>query len=187
MKRFMSVALAITVSTLLTTPTLGQRRGPFVAAGGALAFGNVDCTFCTSGTKLAGFGFVEVGGAPSDRAHVGLEASYWRGSEADTTREYFKVTANVHLYPNPDIPFSFKAGFGAGRYAEVSGDDELSSNGFVFDVGAQYDFPLSQRFSVGPFVTYSVAPDQRAKRNKIGLSSRLELTLLRFGGRVRWQ
>ena len=187
MTRVTSAALVVLVSIFLTTPLLGQRRGLFVAVGGAPAFANINCTFCTDGTKLGAFGFVEVGGTPSERTQVGLELSYWRGSDADTAREHIKVTANVHLFPNPQIPLALKAGFGAGRYAEVSGGDELSSNGFVIDVGAEYYFQLSRRFSFGPFFTYYVSPDQGAKLNKFGVSSRLDFTLLKLGGHVRWQ
>ncbi len=187
MTRVTSAALVVLVCTFLTTPLLGQRRGLFVAAGGAAAFANINSLFSTDDTKLGAFGFVEVGGTPSERAQVGVELSYWRGSDADTAREHFKVTANIHLLLNPQVPLALKAGFGAGRYAEVSTNHELSSNGFVFDVGAEYHFQLSRRFSFGPFFTYSVSPDQGAKRNKLGVSSRLDFTLLRLGAYLRWQ
>jgi hypothetical protein len=99
--------------------------------------------------------------------------------------------AVLRYYPSTSMPLLVHAGLGVGRYAEerVSGTGNswaLSAHGFTFDVGAGYEFPLSQRFKFGPVVRFVSARAHKATRNQLCELQDMEGRFLRIGAQITW-
>jgi hypothetical protein len=170
----------------LSAQRIDQRRGLWFSAGVAAASLDLDCSFCTDDRKLGPAVYLQAGGTPSRQIIVGVEANGWRASDPDTTREFVTVSAVLYYYPAVQPAIFVKAGFGGGRYAEVSGPDDLSATGFMIQLGAGYDLSVGGQFWAAPFFHYQIAPDFKGKRNRIGLSNRISLNVLQLGARLSW-
>ncbi len=190
MLRFTSASLLLATALCLATPASAQyiddRRGIWFGVGlGALST-KINCSFCSEDRKLGPSGTVMIGGTPSARTLAGVEVSYWRATDPDTTREYAAATAFLMYYLSTQTPLFLKGEFGIGRYAEVSGTDNLSANGFSLKFGLGYDFRIAGRFWTAPYFNFGWAPDQKGTRNKLGIASDFSLNMLEAGIRVSW-
>ncbi len=164
----------------------GDRRGLWFGLGVAPASVHAKCARCSADRKLGYAGYVHIGGSFSPRLRAGVEATGWRQSDPDSTREYGAVTLMVLLHPVPTSPVYLKVGVGAGRYAERGGSDLLSANGFATLLGAGADFRIRQRITIGPYVNYVFSNNQALKVNRLLQFTELDLNMVQFGVGGRW-
>ncbi len=190
MLRIASACFFVATALCIAVPATGQhiddRRGIWFALGLAATSTRIDCTFCSGERKLGPSGYVQIGGTPSRRTLAGVEVSYWRMSEPDTTREYAAATAFLLYYLSVERPLFLKGAFGIGRYAEVSGADQLSATGFSIQLGAGYNLRVTGQLWMAPFINFAWAPDQKGTRNKIGIISELNLNMFQGGISISW-
>ncbi len=164
----------------------GERRGLWLGLGVAPASVHAKGVRCSADRKLGYAGYIQIGGSISTRLKLGAEATGWRQSDADSTREYGAVTLVLLLHPVPTSPVYLKVGVGAGRYAERGGSDLLSANGFAALLGAGADFRIGQRITIGPYVNYLFSNNQNQKVNRLLQFTTLDLNMVQFGVGGRW-
>jgi hypothetical protein len=190
MLRFTSACLLVATALCIAVPATAQhiddRRGMWfgIGLGGMLA--KINCSFCTDARKLGPAGYVQIGGTPSRLSLAGVEVDYWRQSDSDSTREYASATAFLIYYVSADKPLFLKGAFGIGRYAEVSGLDELSVHGFSIQLGLGYDISITERLWIAPYFNVVWAPNQEGTRNKLGITSDFSLNMLQAGAQLSW-
>jgi hypothetical protein len=180
------VSTALCVATPATAQRIDDRRGIWFAVGFGAMSTEMNCTFCSEDRKLGPSGYAQIGGTPSVKTLAGLEFSYWRATDPDTTREYAAATASLLYFLSPEKSLFLKAGLGVGRYAEVSGPDQLSTNGFLIQVGLGYDFRLTPHLWTAPYFNYFWAPDHKGTRNRIGITSEFSLNMFQAGIKLSW-
>ncbi len=164
----------------------GERRGVWFGIGVAPASVHARCAQCSADRKLGYAGYIHIGGSLATRIKAGVEATGWRQSDADSTREYGAVTLVVLLHPVPTGPVYLKVGVGAGRYAEQGGSDLLSANGFATLLGAGADFRIRQRITIGPYVNYLFSNNQDKNVDRLPQFGTLDLNMVQFGVGGRW-
>ena len=194
--RYTTPLLLAAIFGLCASPVDGQRRtrrsALWISGGAELGYATIECRVCNTDAVIGPVGFVQIGGSPSQKALLAVEFSYWR-SDADTTaQEYALAMAVVRYYPSLGMPLFIHAGLGVGRYAEervLSTSDSwaLSAHGFAFQLGAGYEFPLSERFKFGPMVRYVSALGHKPTRNQVGELQDMEGQWLRIGAQVTWR
>ena len=182
-----TLAVALGVAAPAEAQHIDDRRGFWIGLGVGAALTKVNCDFCGTDRTLGPSGFVQLGGTPSRKTLAGVEVTYWRGSDPDTTREYVSATAIVKYYFSIEYPVFVKGGGGIGRYAEeTSTGDAVSSSGFSFVVGTGYDLRMTARIWAAPYVNYVIAPAQEGTRNRIALSTDISQNLWQFGVRLSY-
>ncbi len=164
----------------------GERRGLWFGLGVAPASVHAKCVRCSDDRKLGYAGYIQIGGSISRRLKVGVEATGWRQSDPDSTREFGAVTLVALLHPVPTGPVYLKVGIGAGRYAQRGGPNLLSANGFATLLGAGADFRIRQRITIGPYVHYLFSNDQDQIVNRLLQFTTLDLNMVQFGVGGRW-
>ncbi len=165
----------------------GERRGLWFGLGVAPASVHAECARCSADRKLGYAGYIQIGGSFSPRLKAGVEATGWRQSDADSTREYGAVTLVLLLHPVPTSPVYLKVGVGTGRYAQRGGSNLLSANGFATLLGAGADFRIRQRITIGPYVNYLFSNNQDQNVNRLLQAATLDLNMVQFGVGGRWQ
>jgi len=192
----MTLLLAIIVGLCGPSPMDGQRltrrSGLWLSAGADFAYGKANCRVCNADAAWGPAGVVQIGGSPSQKALVSIELSYWNATADTTAQEYALAMAAIRYYPVQRGPFFVIAGFGVGRYAEervspTGASWSLSANGFSFEVGAGYEFPLTGRIKIGPVARYISAGGHKVKLNQLGESRDMTGRWLRVGAQVTWR
>ena len=196
MKYSIPLLLAATVGFCVASPAHGQqltrRSGLWISGGVDIAYTTIECgVWCNTDAGLGPVGVVQIGGTPSQKASIALELSYWRTSADTSARDYGLAMALIKYHPLPGIPLFLKFGGGVGRYGEERSPAEgapwaLSANGFAFQVGAGYEFPLLGRLNIGPTVSFVSALGHKAKRNRLAVSD-MTGKWFRLGAQVTWQ
>jgi len=180
------VATALCTAVPASAQHIDDRRGMWVGIGLGGMSTKINCSFCTDARKLGPAGYVQIGGTPSSNTLAGVEVDYWRESDSDTTREYASAAAFIMYYVSTDKPLFLKGAFGIGRYAEVSGPDQLSVHGFSILLGLGYDIRITDRLWTAPYFNFLWAPDQEGTRNKLGIASKFSLSMLQGGVKLSW-
>jgi len=190
MLRLTSACLLVATALCAAAPASAQhiddRRGMWVGIGLGGMSTNINCSFCTDARKLGPAGYAQIGGTPSRHTLAGVEIDYWRVSASDTTREYASAVAFLMYYISLERPLFLKGAFGIGRYAEVSGPDQLSVHGFSIQLGLGYDIAIANHLWIAPYFNLVWAPNQEGTRNKLGISSDFSLSMLQAGIQLSW-
>jgi hypothetical protein len=177
MTRLTSIVLAAVIWCGMTSPLTGQSyshgRGFWVAGGAGMGYAKIECgSICNQDAAFAPVGVLQLGGTPSRKVMVALELSYWRHVADTTAQDHGTGMAVIRYSPMAQTPLYIKVGAGVGRYGEeripATGQRwALSGNGFTFQLGAGYEFPLSERLGVGPAISFVRAVGHKSQRNRL--------------------
>lgn len=115
--------------------------------------GALTCPFCTNEGKggIAGMVGMETTWRPGIR--LGLEADWWMHSGGGSSRTVLAAAPVTHLYLNRNSPFFFKLGVGIARFTASSDEEELRTTAMSAVVGVGYEFRLSGRNVLVPYVS----------------------------------
>ena len=116
--------------------------------------GALTCPFCSGEGKggLAGVVGVELPFRTGLR--FGLEGEWWLHSGGGSTRSVLAAVPVVHFYPAASGPLFFKLGLGVARFSASSDEEELRSTSLSGLVGVGYEFRLSSRSALIPYVSW---------------------------------
>jgi hypothetical protein len=154
-----------------TSFTLGLSKGS----------GALTCAFCSGDGKggIAGMLSIEV---PFQRAmRAGIEADWWMHSGGGSSRTVFAAIPVVHFYKSANSPLFFKVGLGIGRYSASSEEEELRTTALSGVVGAGYEFRLSNRNVLIPYVSWVSGAGGDMRLNGALVTPRGGLSLLQYG------
>ena len=115
--------------------------------------GALTCPFCTNEGKggVAGMVGMETTWRPGIR--LGLEADWWMHSGGGSSRSVLAAAPVAHLYLNRKSPLFLKIGVGIARFTASSDEEELRTTATSAVVGAGYEFRLSGRNVLIPYLS----------------------------------
>jgi hypothetical protein len=180
---------------LVSTPTIAQAQldeafrepGLWAQVGGGLATVKAECSVCRTGRTGGLHGSLAVGGSLSNRARIGVEGFFFYRSSADTSVEMQGAFAIGELQPFPDLPFTFYAGIGGARYAQLAISDLTSAVGLAFTGGIKGDLGLSRHFHLVPYLKYVQTSSLPAKFNGLPQLNEAKVSAFLFGLAVGWR
>ncbi len=188
--KHMVMALAMVVLALLPRTVQAQedweRPGLWMTGGGGYGSAQTDCVRCSVDRHNSFAFLVGIGGSASRTIRFGVEAVGWFQSAADTSREYFAGVVITRFFPFETIPVSVQVGVGGGRYAEAGGGDVLEAFGFVFDLGASYDYRFARALDARLFARYLFSNGLTTRVNRQVQFTDLNFNMLYVGIALVW-
>ena len=151
--------LILFIASVLPRVSLAQRPAEAPARtsftlGISKGAGALTCPFCTGEGKggLAGVLGIEKLYRPGMR--LGLEADWWLHSGGGSTRSVLAAAPVAHLYTSRTSPFFIKLGVGIARFTASSDEEELRTTAIAGVIGAGYEFRLSSKNVVVPYLSW---------------------------------
>lgn len=155
------IVVAAALCAALATPARAQEapRGPQPQGlWGAVSLGfagtKTDCSNCTDpGYVGNGSTIIEVGGTVSRHVRLGAEFFGWDQATGNAKGQLGLLLAATRWYPDGDLPFYLKFGFGLGRGRAEGADStgtpfEELRTGLGVMVGLGWDLRVARNFSV---------------------------------------
>jgi hypothetical protein len=143
--------------------------------------GALTCTFCSGEGKggIAGMFGIET---PLRRTmRMGIEADWWMHSGDGSSRSVLAAIPVIHFYKSPNSPLFFKVGLGLGRYSASSETEELRTTALSGVVGAGYEFRLSNRNVLIPYVSWVSGAGGDMRLNGALVTPQGGLSLVQYG------
>lgn len=98
---------------------------------------------------------LRIGGTPSAKVRLGGELFGWSANNGPATERTVGLLLDAQLYPAAGSGFYLKGGAGMGWSSYLyPGFATTTENGFIFNVGVGYDFPVSRNLQVAPMVDF---------------------------------
>lgn len=149
-----TVAVALFASESAAQQSPGGSRRVSTTIGLSKGAGALTCPFCTNEGKggIAGMVGIETTWRPGIR--VGLEADWWMHSGSGSSRSVLAAAPVAHLYTSRTSKLFIKLGVGIARFTASSEEEELRTTAVSGIFGAGYEFRLSGRNMLVPYVSY---------------------------------
>ncbi|MGH7503376.1 MAG: hypothetical protein ACREL7_16740 [Longimicrobiales bacterium] len=166
-------------------PRPSRPGGMFLGAGAGGGWTRAACSYCRRDYSFGPVVFARIGGRLGPRSLLGAELSGWtrNDGEEDVRLLTGSLMAVGWLYPNPDGPFYLKGGLGAITF-RVFGDgddDDLSSLGPALQLGAGYEFRLSDRVLLTNYANLQASRFGKLRSGETVVVDNLGVTALQFG------
>ena len=147
-----SLAL-VTAAGAASAQSTGSSRRNSYTIGISKGAGALTCPFCTNEGKggIAGMLGMETTWRPGVR--LGVEADWWMHSGGGSSRSVLAAVPVTHLYLDSNSPLFFKLGVGIARFTASSDEEELRTTAVSGILGAGYEFRLSGRNVLVPYVS----------------------------------
>jgi hypothetical protein len=159
--------------------------GMFYGAGAGGGWTRAACGYCRRDYSFGPVVFARIGGTLVPRSLLGAEASGWTKGDAEEDVRLLtgSLMAVAWLYPNADEPFYLKGGLGAITYRVYGNgdDDDLASLGPAIQLGAGYEFRLSDRTLLTNYVTIVASRFGKLRAGEVIVVDNLGVTSLQFG------
>jgi hypothetical protein len=159
--------------------------GMFCGAGAGGGWTRVACSYCRRDYAFGPVVFARLGGSLGQRALLGAEASAWTRNDAEEDVRLLtgSLMAVAWLYPSADGPLYLKGGLGAVSYRVYGAgdDDDLSSLGPALQLGAGYEFRLSDRLLLTNYVNVLASRFGKLRSGEVIVVDNLGVTSLQFG------
>ena len=186
-RRHMRLAFVAALACALATisqPAGGQQfaqRRTSYTFGLSKGSGALTCTFCSGEGKAGVAGMLSIE-TPFRRAvRVGLEADWWLHTSGGATRSVVAAIPVVHFFASPSSPIFFKAGLGVGRFSASSDEEELRTTAISGVLGVGYEFRLSNRNVLVPYVSWLSGSGGDMRLNGALVTPFGGLSLLQYG------
>ena len=150
----------------------------FGLSGGSAA---LTCQFCNGEMKGSFAGMLGVESAVRPAVRLGLELQWWRYSGGGATRSVIAGAPVVHFHPFSSRRFFLKTGLGLARFAATSSEEELYTGVIAAIVGAGYDFRLTPRYVLVPYVSWLTGGSGTMRLNGEAVTPRSGVSLLQYG------
>ena len=186
------VGCAVLSASMVPTASAQYQRSGFWFLGGAGgASGSVDLEGFIDSKTLGLSGFVAGGGTISSSVLLGMEATGWYASSADTTQKAGMFLAVALFYPSKTLPIYIKGGAGLAsvQYDRLEQDVAIryKGDGLGTELGLGADFRVSEKFQVGAFFNW-LQSTVESTRNQLPLVvSNIKISLLQFGVSLKYQ
>ena len=183
--RFATVVLS--ACALITSAAIAEAQQP--AAGRRTSFtigvskgaGALTCNFCSSEGKGGIAGMISIE-APFRRSmRWGFEADWWMHSGRGARRSVLAAMPVFHMYVSPSSPLFVKAGLGIGRFTASSEEEELRTTALSGVVGVGYEFRLSNRNALVPYVSWVSGSGGDMRLNGARVTPYGGLSLMQYG------
>lgn len=98
---------------------------------------------------------LRLGGTPSATTRVGVEVLGWSADNGPTTESTIGLLGHLQLYPSKLAGFYVKGGLGYGwSGVDFHDGSKATESGFMFNVGAGYEFNVSRNVAIGPVADF---------------------------------
>ncbi|HEY3933390.1 MAG TPA: outer membrane beta-barrel protein [Gemmatimonadales bacterium] len=99
---------------------------------------------------------LRLGGTPSRNFRLGGELLGWSADNGPTTERTVGLLLSGQFYPSPRDGFYLKGGLGLGWNSDDfhDGSPRVTETGFLGNVGAGYDFPLTPHVAISPVIDF---------------------------------
>jgi hypothetical protein len=147
----LSIVLSLGVSITDSAAAFGQspaphlREGAWFSAGVGGGWARVNCAICRTDRNPGPAAVLRFGTTLRPGLLVGGELDGWTRSSDDVRSLLTSGSAAAYIYPNLERGLFLKAGVGLVRY---SIDSDVSTNLIGLALGAGYEFPISETFSI---------------------------------------
>lgn len=150
----------------------------FGVSGGSAA---LTCQFCSGEMKGSFAGMLGVETAVRPTVRLGLELQWWRYSGGGATRSVIAGAPVVHFHPFSSRRFFLKTGLGLARFTATSSEEELYTGVIAAIAGAGYDFRLTPRYVLVPYVSWLTGGSGTMRLNGAAVTPRSGVSLLQYG------
>lgn len=154
-----------------TSYTLGLSKGS----------GALTCTFCSGEAKGGVAGTLGIETPFRRSIRIGIEADWWMHSGGGANRSVLAAIPVFHFYASPSSPLFLKVGMGVGRFAISSDEEELRATAISGVIGAGYEFRLSNRNVLIPYVSWVSGSGGDMRLNGSLVTPDGGLSLLQYG------
>lgn len=162
-----------------TSAPEGRRvSATFGLSSGAAA---LTCQFCSGEMKGSFAGMLGVETALRPAVRLGLELQWWRYSGGGATRSVIAGAPVVHFHPFRSRRLFVKTGLGLARFSATSSEEELHTGVIAAVVGAGYDFRLTPRYVLVPYVSWLTGGSGTMRLNGEAVTPRSGVSLLQYG------
>jgi len=172
------------------TPVNGQQstvsaRGIFLGGVAGAGWTRVGCDYCRRDFEAGPTASVHVGTHVRPGLRMGAELSGWThgDGEEDVRLVMGALTAVAWLHPRPGGPFFVKGGLGWVTY-RVWGDgddDDLASGGPGIQLGAGWEFRLSEALTVSNFLHVTASAFGKLRSGETVVVDNLGVTSIQLG------
>lgn len=179
------IALGVAGEARAQEPPSARPGGLFYGAGAGGGWTRAACGYCRRDYSFGPIVFARLGGTLGERSLLGAEASLWTKSDAEEDVRLLtgSLMAVAWLYPSADGPLYLKGGLGAVTY-RVYGegdDDDLSSLGPALQLGAGYEFRLSERLLLTNYVNVVASRFGKLRSGEVIVVDNIGVTSFQFG------
>ena len=178
------LALALTTPAARLAAQAPASTGVSFTMGVSKGSGALTCRFCTNAGKggIAGMFGIETTWRPGIR--VGLEADVWMHSGGGASRSVLAAAPVINLYLAQRSPLFLKLGLGIARFTASSDDEELRTTATSGVFGAGYEFRLSGRNVLIPYLSLVSGSGGTMRLNGAQVTTLGGVSLLQYG--VAW-
>jgi hypothetical protein len=177
----LAVLALITNADIAVAQTSGVTKRMSYTLGISKGSGALTCPFCTNEGKggIAGMVGMETTWRPGIR--LGFEADWWMHSGGGSSRSVLAAAPVTHLYLNRSSPFFLKLGVGIARFTASSDEEELRTTAMSAVVGAGYEFRLSGRNVLIPYLSFISGSGGTMRLNGSQVTPLGGVSLLQYG------
>jgi hypothetical protein len=181
----------LSVSMVQTASAQYQRSGFWILGGAGGASGSVDLEGFIDSKTLGISGFVAGGGSISSSVMLGMEATGWRATAADTTQQAGMFLAVALFYPSKTLPIYIKGGAGLASVQydrlEQGVPIRYKGDGIGTELGLGADFRVSEKFQVGAFFNWAQSTVESTRNQLPLVTTNIKISLLQFGASLKYQ
>jgi len=193
MKRLMwTVGCAVvSLSVASTASAQNERSGFWFVAGLGGASGNINLEGFIDSKTLGPSGFVAGGGTISRAVLLGIEATGWRTSAADTTQQFAALLAVAIVYPSKTLPIYIKAGAGLAsfQYDRLEQGVAIRYKGDALgtELGLGVDFRLTGKLRIGAFGQWLNSTAETTRNQLPLMTANTKIDVFQFGVSLKYQ
>jgi hypothetical protein len=117
----------------------------------------------------------------------GIDLYWWRHRRDGITRSAAAITPAAIFFPFQNRQIFLKAGVGLAQFTASTEEEELRAVPLAGMVGAGYEIPLSQKYSLIPYVSYVSGGGGTMRLNGERVTSDAGMSLRQYGLAFLWR
>jgi hypothetical protein len=179
--------VVLSACALITTASLTEAQRPAAnqrtsfTIGVSKGAGALTCTFCSDEGKGGLAGMIGIDTPFRRQIRIGLEADWWMHSGGGSSRSVLAAMPVFQFYVAPSSPLFLKAGLGVGRFTASSDEEELRTTALSGVIGAGYEFRLSSRGALVPYLSWVSGTGGDMRLNGARVTPYGGLSLFQYG------
>jgi hypothetical protein len=152
---------------------------------GAFSLGNatasLSCSVCRDMSDRSVAAALTLGVRHRSRMYLGMQLDGWYRFSGGENDRVYSVGPLVQYYPVTKQPLFVRLGLGWAGFLATDEDENISSRSVAAQIGAGYDFVVSQSYLLTPFVSYMRGAGGRLSVNGERATLPAGVELLQYG------
>ncbi len=175
------VSAAVFAAWMVFVPQLSaQQKGFWFTAGLGTGSHQVACEICRGNRNGGWSARLAVARPVKAGLDLGLEVQGWRDHSDDIGYRSLALLPTLYWRPSRLRNYYLLGGLGYNTYRAANDDESISSTGVGIVLGAGLDVPLTGRYRLTPFATYTASFLANLKHDRTDITN-AQLTLLQLG------